>query len=80
MQSSFASFQLKESDDFLLLIIGGEIDLSDNVALRLSFEFDSLAMGELIAWLNPNIFLRLGLVGDFDSESYGSVFGAGVTF
>ncbi len=80
MQSGFASLQLKESDDLLLLIIGGEIDLSDNVALRLSFERDSLFMGELIAWLNPNFFLRLGLVGDFDSDSYGSILGGGVTF
>ena len=79
--------QVKDKENFEFLVIGNEIDLSDQTAFRaaldceLEDEFrDSMLTAELIHWFGQHVFVRFGFLTDLQAEGFGGVAGGGVAW
>ncbi len=85
-RSALQHIETKESDTSLLMNLGSEIDLTDNLGARIAFELDHADIGgsfltiEPIYWCTPNIFLRGGVIGDIDATTIGFLCGGGMAF
>jgi len=78
---------IKDKENTGFLVIGNEIDLSDQTSFRtaldceLEDEFsDSMLNAELIHWFGPHVFVRGGLITDLRAEGVGAVAGGGVAW
>jgi hypothetical protein len=85
-QSSALHFEMKDSQSSLLLNVGSEFDITDNLGARIALELDhtdfsdSFFTLEQIYWCTPHLLLRGGIVGDIGGTTIGAALGGGVAF
>ena len=85
-QSAVVYLEERDSLNSLLLNLGSEFDITDNLGGRITLELDNRDLGdsfftlEQIYWCTPNVFLRGGLIGDIGGTTIGAVLGGGVSY
>ncbi len=85
-QSAVRYLEHRDSLNSLLLNVGGEFDLTDDLGARIALEIDNADIGgsfftfEQIYWCTPDIFLRAGVIGNVDATTIGAIIGGGVAF
>ncbi|MHC4877003.1 MAG: hypothetical protein ACYTGL_10935 [Planctomycetota bacterium] len=81
-----ASFSHRDDDTDLLLNVGVEADLHEQVSCRLTIDVDtdefddSEFLPDLIVWPHENLFLRAGAIIPFDGDDFGALAGGGIAF
>jgi len=81
------SFDATDLDARILVNPGVELDLTDQLALRTTFDLDTkgsledaLYRVELIGWLTPWLYVRGGILGDVEGDTVGGLIGAGIAW
>jgi hypothetical protein len=85
--TSAGSVSVDEDDDGFVTVVGIEVDLATNAAVRVDFEIDrediddSTFEGLVILWLNENVFFRGGILAPLsDGFDPGATVGGGLAF
>ncbi len=81
------AFDATDLDSRMLVNPGIELDLTDQLALRTTFDLDTkgsiddtLYRVELIAWPTPWFYVRGGILGDVEGDTVGGIIGGGIAW